>query len=149
KTLLLKRLQNETVDDKSSSIPTVGTNIYHIQSNNVFKEVREIGGTIAPLWSKYYKPSIKIHYVVDAANLCQISAAGVLLYTILTNPECRKSKVMLMFTKMDVSYRQMRNEALLMLHIDRLRKEINQSITIVETSALTGEGIQQIVDFLK
>lgn len=56
---------------------------------------------------------------------------------------------MLVLTKMDVSYRQMRNEALLMLHIDRLRKEIKQSITIVETSALTGEGIQKIIDFLK
>lgn len=56
---------------------------------------------------------------------------------------------MLVLTKMDVSYRQMRNEALLMLHIDRLMKEIKQNITIIEASALTGEGIQIIIDWLK
>lgn len=56
---------------------------------------------------------------------------------------------MLVLTKMDVSYRQMRNEALLMLHIDRLRKEIKQTIIIIEASALSGEGKETIVDWLK
>lgn len=56
---------------------------------------------------------------------------------------------MLVLTKMDVSYRQMRNEALLMLHIDRLRKEIKQKIIIIEASALSGEGTETIVDWLK
>lgn len=93
KTLLLKRLQNEEVDETSTSIPTIGTNIFNVKCDTRLVEIREVGGTIAPLWSKYYNPTAKILYVVDASNLCQISAAGVLLYSILTDPRCKNSKV--------------------------------------------------------
>lgn len=50
---------------------------------------------------------------------------------------------------MDVSYRQMRNEALLMLQIKRLEKEIPQTITILETSAVTGEGMEPMLEWLQ
>lgn len=43
----------------------------------------------------------------------------------------------------------MRNEALLMLQIERLKKDIVQPITIIEASALTGEGITNIIDWFK
>ena len=49
---------------------------------------------------------------------------------------------------MDFSYRQMRNEALLMLQIEKLKKQIRQNITIVQSSAVTGEGIPQILEWL-
>lgn len=45
---------------------------------------------------------------------------------------------------MDVSYRQMRNEALLMLQMKRLQREVVQPITILEASAVSGEGIENI-----
>lgn len=49
---------------------------------------------------------------------------------------------------MDLSYRQMRNEALLMLQMKRLQKEIRQKITIVEASAITGEGRAAIIKWI-
>lgn len=50
---------------------------------------------------------------------------------------------------MDVSYRQMRNEALLMLQMRRLQEEINQTITITEASAITGDGSKEIMNWLR
>lgn len=50
---------------------------------------------------------------------------------------------------MDVSYRQMRNEALLMLQMLRLQKEVKQNISIVEASAISGEGRDKILEWLK
>lgn len=50
---------------------------------------------------------------------------------------------------MDVSYRQMRNEALLMLQMRRFQKEIKQTIKIVEASAITGDGREEILNWLK
>lgn len=50
---------------------------------------------------------------------------------------------------MDVSYRQMRNEALLMLQMLRLQKEVKQNISIVEASATSGEGRDKILEWLK
>lgn len=94
KTLLLKKLQNaETIDDTTTAVPTVGTNIFNIKIDEKNYTVRELGGSMAPLWSMYFGNVEKVIYVVDASNLCQISAAGVLLYTILVNPLLQKSRV--------------------------------------------------------
>lgn len=38
--------------------------------------VREVGGSMAPMWTTYLGDVTKIMYVVDTSNLCQISAAG-------------------------------------------------------------------------
>lgn len=35
----------------------------------------------------------KVIYVVDTSNLCQISAAAVMLYTLLAEPKLKKAKV--------------------------------------------------------
>lgn len=40
-------------------------------------QIREIGGTMAPMWKNYLTDVDKIMYVVDTSNLCQISAAGI------------------------------------------------------------------------
>ncbi|XP_017770567.1 PREDICTED: ADP-ribosylation factor-like protein 16 [Nicrophorus vespilloides] len=153
KTLLLKKLQNvKAVDNTTTSVSTVGTDMFTIKisSGDVEKQivVREVGGVMAPLWPKYFDGIKKVLYVVDTSNLCQISAAGVLLYTILLDPRLKKAKILLILTKMDVSYRQMRNEALLMLQMRRLKREITQNITIVEASAITGEGRNDILNWL-
>lgn len=38
--------------------------------------ILEIGGSMAPIWRQYFTDVKKLMYVVDTANLCQISAAG-------------------------------------------------------------------------
>ncbi|KAL3286347.1 hypothetical protein HHI36_000855 [Cryptolaemus montrouzieri] len=60
--------------------------MYRIKHDEKLLEVREVGGSMAPLWHKYFQGIKKLVYVIDASNLCQISAAGVLLYTILADP---------------------------------------------------------------
>lgn len=49
---------------------------------------------------------------------------------------------------MDLAYRQMRNEALLMLQFDKLKKQIRQTIQIVETSSITCDGHAKILEWL-
>lgn len=94
KTLLLKKLQNiENVDTTATSVPTVGTNMFAIKIDTEVHQIRELGGIMSPLWSRYFEGIQKIMYVVDASNLCQISAAGVLFYTIIANPMLANAKV--------------------------------------------------------
>lgn len=50
---------------------------------------------------------------------------------------------------MDLSYRQMRNEALLILQMKRLVKEVMQPITIIESSGVSGEGIENIEKWIE
>lgn len=94
KTLLLKKLQNvENVDNTTTSVPTVGTNMFTVKIDNDNYVIRELGGSMAPLWTRYFDNVKKIIYVVDASNLCQISAAGVQLFSILVNPMLKNIKV--------------------------------------------------------
>ncbi|ENN71379.1 ADP-ribosylation factor-like protein 16 [Dendroctonus ponderosae] len=94
KSLLLKKLQSPNyVDNTTTSVPTVGTNILSLRVADKLYTIREVGGTLAPMWPNYFVNVGKVMYVVDASNLCQISAAGVLLYTVLVNPLLRKAKV--------------------------------------------------------
>ncbi|XP_065222193.1 ADP-ribosylation factor-like protein 16 [Planococcus citri] len=151
KTLLLRKLQQKSeINETTSSVPTVGTSMYKIKlPNNKSLVVRELGGVVAPLWHHYYNSVEKIIFVVDASNLCQISASGVLLYSLLTEPALKKSKILLVLSKMDMSYRQMRNEALLMLQIEKLKTQISQTITIAEFSAIDGTGNDKIFAWLQ
>lgn len=50
---------------------------------------------------------------------------------------------------MDFSYRQMRNEALLMMQMRELEKQVSQKITIVQASAISNEGVDEIFEWLK
>ncbi|KAJ8963487.1 hypothetical protein NQ318_018970 [Aromia moschata] len=149
KSLLLKKLQNyDSIDSTTTAVPTMGTNIFNVKIEDRVYEIRELGGAMAPLWSMYLNGVDKVIYVVDASNLCQISAACVLLYTILVNPALKNAEFLLVLTKMDLSYRQMRNEALLMLQMKRLQKEVRQNITIAEASAINGEGRNEILKWI-
>ncbi|CAK9808663.1 ADP-ribosylation factor-like protein 16 [Anthophora plagiata] len=150
KTFLMKRLQGDEIDDATHTVSTNGINLFTVKNNTGEFDIviKEIGGSMAPIWKHYLNTIRKIIYVVDASNLCQISAAGVLLYSLLVDPRLRNIKIALTLNKMDLSYRQMRNEALLMLQYSRLRKEITQELTVFETSGMTGQGIEELRNWI-
>lgn len=60
----------------------------------------------------------------------------------------QKVKIIIILTKMDFSYRQMRNEALLMMQMRELEKQVTQKLTIMQASAISNEGIDEIFDWL-
>jgi ADP-ribosylation factor-like protein 1 len=76
KTLLLKRLQSPEVNEGTSTVETVGSNMVHIPRKLVgekgrnkagddkdFMVVREIGGSIAPLWPSYFSPDKLVFHI--------------------------------------------------------------------------------------
>ncbi|XP_037964438.2 ADP-ribosylation factor-like protein 16 [Plutella xylostella] len=150
KTTLLKKLQDvEEIDNTYSPVPTMGTNIFDLHyldkaGKKQMMSIREVGGEMAPLWTNYLDGVQKIVYVVDTSNLCQISAAAVQLYTILAEPRLTKAKIILVLTKMDAAYRQMRNEALLMLQLARLRRELRRPLLLLEASGVEGDGVPEL-----
>lgn len=91
--------------------------------------------------------NLKLQFV-SFDNFLFFSSKGVLLYSLLAEPRLQHTKLLIVLTKMDLAYRQMRNEALLMLQLQKLRKQIRQNVTIVETSALTDLGKDKIIAWL-
>ena len=88
KTHLLASLQNPgSINNTSYSVPTVGSNLFSIKIPDTYLiptkkhqvtsiQIREVGGTMAPMWKNYLTDVNRIMYVVDTSNLCQISASG-------------------------------------------------------------------------
>ncbi|CAH0722122.1 unnamed protein product, partial [Brenthis ino] len=154
KTTLLKKLQEaEGIDYTYSPVPTIGTNIYDVNYINKHGKkqvltIREVGGEMASLWNNYFDGIEKVIFVVDTSNLCQISAAAVMLYTLLAEPKLKKAKFILVLSKMDAAYRQMRNEALLMLQCARLSTELQNAPIVLEASPLTGEGLDTLRTYI-
>lgn len=73
---------------------------------------------------------------------------GVLFYSALVDVRLAKVDVLLVLTKMDLAYRQMRNEALLILNLKKIMQQSKQNITIVETSAVAKTGVDSVLDWL-
>ena len=55
KTLLMKRLQGDSIDDATQTISTNGVNLFLLKNEQKHSEIiiREIGGNMAPLWKHY------------------------------------------------------------------------------------------------
>ena len=64
KTLLMKRLQGDSIDDATQTIPTNGVNLFLVKSEQRQSGIiiREIGGNMAPLWKHYLEGVLKIPF---------------------------------------------------------------------------------------
>ncbi|XP_032836187.2 ADP-ribosylation factor-like protein 16 isoform X2 [Petromyzon marinus] len=109
KTLLLKRLQKifagERVDkwEAPSTVPTVGTNLVDVAVGKRRLTLRELGGTMAPIWDSYYKHSTAVIFVVDVANPRQLASAGVQLWEVLAHEEVRGKALCVLLNKTDLA----------------------------------------------
>lgn len=160
KTHLLSCLRDpESISFTSHSVPSVGTNIFRILNpkaasssatakSRPWVDIKEIGGAMSPLWNRYYANVNRVIFVIDTSNLCEISGAGVLFLSALVDVRLAKADVLLVLTKMDLAYRQMRNEALLMLNLKKIMSQSKQRITVVETSAVAKTGLDKMLEWL-
>ena len=107
KTLLLKRLHQswgsrpasssaaaDLAMDIPSTVPTVGTELVTLSargrgsaSSGGEFTLREVGGSMAPIWHNYYKGCAAVIFVIDLSNRVQVSAAGILLYQVSSKTE--------------------------------------------------------------
>lgn len=56
KTLLMKRLQGEEIDEATQTVPTNGVNLFTIKNSDGHFDmvVKEVGGSMAPIWKHYF-----------------------------------------------------------------------------------------------
>ncbi len=152
KTLLLKRLQACTnrgsyndIGDPPSTIPTVGTNLVNVL--NLKKQevtVRELGGAMAPIWHNYFPACDALVFVADSANRSQISAMCIQLLDVLTNPKLKAAPILLLLNKTDMPNAVSRVEFESIIRLTDIIENSSQKITILETSARSGKGLQEV-----
>lgn len=154
KTLLLRRLQqtNMHCDPYSeifSTVPTVGVNIAHVNlAKNIQIQVNELGGSMAPIWHMHFEGCLGVIYVIDAANMQQVSCACILLLEVLKHDFLKKAKIAIVLNKTDVNSSVQIAEMKHLLRIEDTCIHARQEITIIEASCLTGKGIKELKEWL-
>ncbi|XP_026882593.2 ADP-ribosylation factor-like protein 16 isoform X2 [Electrophorus electricus] len=157
KTLLLKRLQicqrkvpaNLTdLGEPPSTLPTVGTNLTDLTLRKRSLTIRELGGCMGPIWPSYYTDCTTVIYMVDSANITQISASCVQLLNVLAAEPLQTASVLVLFNKSDLPCTMSLVEMKSLFRMDDIIACAPQSITTLKLSARTGEGLEEVLKWL-
>ncbi len=144
KTTILYRLQ---VGEVVTTIPTIGFNVETITYNNVKFQVWDLGGqtSIRPYWRCYYANTDAIIYVVDSTDTERLGIAKKELFAMLDEKELKDSILLVFANKQDMSTAMKVEEISEKLSLSKIK---NRTWTIFKTSATTGQGIKEGLDFL-
>jgi len=131
-----------------STIPTVGTNLSSIAlSKKNVVEIREVGGSLGPIWHSYYSEATRIMYVIDASNDHQISSASIQLMEVLRHNEA--IPVLVILNKCDVPTKTSLIELKYLLRLEKLIESAQQTVSTVELSCKERNGITDVFKWLR
>lgn len=128
-----------TVDPNTQS--TSGVNISECCYDGVSFELKEVGGPMRKSWPVYYASAAKVIFVVDASRRWQLAASVCALYTLLEDPVLEKTPFILVFNKCDSAACMELREVHYLLRLEEVMQCATQRITVLTTSAFTGQGI--------
>lgn len=162
KTLMLKRLQTITsqmnlpqaqrqpdLGEAPPTIPTVGVNLVSVNLYRKKYTFRELGGAMGPIWSNYFKDASMLMYVIDASNRTKVAASCIQLLDVLSSKQTQTLPVALIFNKVDNSSSMSMTELLSILRLNDVILCARQDITVIETSFRNGQGMDEILKWLK
>lgn len=144
KTSILYRLQLGNV---VSTSPTVGFNLETLYYKNISFEVWDLGGQtgIRPYWRCYFSETDAVIYVVDSTDADRMGVAKHELYALLDEDELRKSLLLIFANKQDLPTAASEAEIAQQLGVSSI---MNRTWTVVKSSAKTGEGLIEGMDWL-
>ncbi|XP_016343744.1 ADP-ribosylation factor-like protein 16 [Sinocyclocheilus anshuiensis] len=155
KTLLLKRLQKlcqmgaqADLGEAPVTLPTVGTNLTDLILRKRKITVRELGGCMGPIWPRYYLDCRSVIFVVDCANIVQISSSCVQLLSVLSAEPLQSAAVLILFNKRDLPCTMSLVELKSLFRMDDVIRSAPQSISTLEISARSGQGLQEVLSWL-
>ncbi|XP_055079501.1 ADP-ribosylation factor-like protein 16 isoform X2 [Periophthalmus magnuspinnatus] len=131
KTLLLKRLQRfsrhgfDELEALPSTLPTVGTNLIDISLKRRKK------------------------FMVDASNTSQVSSSCIQLLSVLAAEPLQDVSVLLIFNKRDIPCLMSLIEIKSLFRLEDIITSATQSITTMELSASSGQGLQEVLTWLE
>lgn len=144
KTSILYRLHLGSV---VSTAPTVGFNLETLQYKNVSFEVWDLGGQtgIRPYWRCYFSDTDAVIYVVDSTDHDRMGIAKHELFALLEEDELKKSLLLIFANKQDLPEAAGAAEIAEQLGLASI---MNRTWTIIKSSAKTGDGLIDGMDWL-
>ena len=154
KTLLSRHLQKLCSKDPSATLdvqtkPSVGVELAHLAHSRRAFTLREVGGVMLPLWPRYFDGCSALVFVADTTDAAASGSAVVEWYNLLADAQLQSKPALLLFNKRD-SAQALPDLTLRMLF--RLSELVSvgqeRAITVLPVSALTGEGLPAVLDWV-
>ncbi|KAG4302939.1 hypothetical protein PCK1_000882 [Pneumocystis canis] len=144
KTTILYKMQ---VGEVMTTVPTIGFNMETVCYKNIKFNVWDLGGqtSIRPYWRCYYTSTRAIIYVIDSTDAQRLSATAKELHALLQEKELLDIDLLIFANKQDISHALNATEISEKLNLTHLR---HRNWTIISTSAITGEGLMEGLDWL-
>lgn len=138
-----------SIQDINQTIPTVGTNLEHLQfSKTVSCTLKEYGGQLAPIWCDAYGDASMIIYTIDSSNQVQVSASTILLLDLLSSQDLQGKPILIFFNKTDLPLGLGLVEYKSVMRLDDIVEHATQMLKVVEGSCWSGRGIDIILDWI-
>ncbi|CAH1393742.1 unnamed protein product [Nezara viridula] len=148
KSTIVSLLKNDS-EKSPEIIPTIGLNVEHFKYQNVFFTAFDMSGQgrYRYLWERYYRNCDGIIFVVDSSDRLRLAVAKEELYLLLQHPDVagRKLPILFLANKMDVREALSSVKIATAFGLDRIK---DKPWHIFSTNALTGEGLQEGVEWL-
>ena len=144
KTSILKAIEGEPI---TKIPPTYGFNIRNYEMKNCYLNIWDIGGgpDQRDYWSTYVDSADGLVYVIDSTNQKNLDQAGEALINLLTEPQLESLPLLIMVNKIDVEGALSQKAVSKRLHLDDIN---DRFFTIYETSAKTGKGILEALEWI-
>ncbi|XP_046986536.1 ADP-ribosylation factor-like protein 6 [Schistocerca americana] len=148
KSTVINHFKNEE-DRAMEIVPTVGFNIEKFQNQNVaFTAVDMSGhGRYRDLWEHYYKDCHGVIFVVDSSDRLRLVVVREELDLLLQHPDVvgRRLPILFFANKTDVREALSSVKIAIALGLERI---LDKPWHICASNALTGEGLQEGVEWL-
>ncbi|KAA6390794.1 MAG: hypothetical protein EZS28_013681 [Streblomastix strix] len=131
---------------------SLNTNGVELTNITVGKEkilLREIGGSLKPLWIDFFERSQFIMFVVDVSDYAQIPSAVCEIIELISNPDSKNINILIVLNKIDIDHSILIEEIQMQLRLDSLEDNNRLRINFVEVSALLGINIGIIYKWLE
>ncbi|KAJ9450335.1 ADP-ribosylation factor-like protein 1 [Diplonema papillatum] len=144
KTTFLNRLKHGKVVESS---PTVGFNLETLQYKSVTFQVWDMGGQthLRPMWRCYYDDTQAVIWVLDAVDTTRLGVSRQELYMLLAEEELKDAVLLILANKSDLACSMSVADVVGQWDLSSIR---DRTWTVRPCSALTGEGINEAMDWL-
>ncbi|XP_037396624.1 ADP-ribosylation factor-like protein 16 isoform X3 [Pygocentrus nattereri] len=103
---------------------------------------------MGPIWPSYFIDCTSVIFMVDSANITQVSSSCIQLLSVLAAEPLQTASVLVLFNKRDLPCTMSLGEMKSLFRMDDIIASAPQSITTLELSARSGEGLQEVLTWL-
>ena len=145
----LQRTGEHHIPIDADVVPSIGVDISNLPLDKTKTvQIKEVGGSMMPLWPTYLKGAAALMYVVDISDAYQLAASATAFHHLCDLPAMRDKRVLLIWNKTDAPC-ALRDAETAAFDAARAETALGDALTTMRASALDGSNAQQVMTWIR